>query len=293
MSVQGTSVMERRWDSGWAHAAVSDPEFHLFQKLIYEKAGISLKDGKRTMVSNRLRKRLEAHGFSSYQRYYDFITRTDEGRDEIRRFVNCLTTNETYFFRHPEHFDWLAESILPECMLQRHRRGENALRMWSAACSSGEEPYSIAITLLERNLALGWEVSILGTDINSEMIDKASRGWYSRHSISRMPSTVLNRHFRKSADGFELDPDVRRRVQLRTENLLNSRYHEFFDVVFCRNVLIYFNDESKNRVLANVANAIRPGGVLILGYAESLIGKPVGLQYVMPTIYRKPEHRAP
>jgi chemotaxis protein methyltransferase CheR len=267
---------------------INNDEFHLIQRLIYQHSGIFIKDHKKAMVMNRLRKRLELFGFSSYFRYYHFITRDPEGERELTEFINCLTTNETFFFRHSEQFAFLVDVLLPE-LAQRKARGD-AVRIWCAACSSGEEPYSIAM-LLDQSRGKGWKgsVEIFGTDINQSMIDMAGEGVYGAHSVARMPEAYRRKYLEEDAGAgtFRLSDPVKRMVKFQKHNLIEPFRHRPFDVIFCRNVLIYFNQESKNKVLGNLHRSLRGGGHLIIDYALSLFNNQPYFRYRMPTVYQK------
>jgi chemotaxis protein methyltransferase CheR len=268
---------------------INDDEFHLIQRLIYKHSGIFIKDHKKAMVTNRLRKRLEFFGFSSYFGYYHFITRDPEGGRELAEFINCLTTNETFFFRHSEQFAFLADTLLPE-LVQRKDPGGDTIRIWCAACSSGEEPYSIAM-LLDHN----WRdrgkraVEIVGTDINQSMIDLAEAGVYGARSVARLPETYRRKYFEEDAKGYSyrLSDSVKSMVKFQRHNLIDPFRHRPFDVIFCRNVLIYFNQESKTRVLGNLHRSLRGGGHLIIDYALSLFNNQPYFRYRMPTVYQK------
>ncbi len=266
---------------------INDKEFQLIQTLIYHHAGIFLKDHKRTMAANRLRKRLESFGFSSYLRYYQFLTRDPEGNKELAEFINCLTTNETYFFRHPEQFAFLIEQLMPELM---RRKGQTKIRIWCAACSSGEEPYSIAMLLDDWLSDAEWRsIEIVGTDINQRMLDKAKEGLYGSYSVSKMPKVYRLKYFtvNEKGDKFLLSETIKSRICFIKHNLIEPFHQRPFDVVFCRNVLIYFNEESKRKALANLHRSMKKGGHLIIDYALSLFNNQQFFTYRKPTVYQK------
>jgi chemotaxis protein methyltransferase CheR len=268
---------------------INDDEFHLIQRLIYKHSGIYIKDHKKAMVMNRLRKRLEFFGFSSYFGYYHFITRDPEGGRELAEFINCLTTNETFFFRHAEQFAFLADILLPE-LTQRDDPGRGAVRIWCAACSSGEEPYSIAMLLDQNRWNLGNRAfEIVGTDINQSMIDLAEAGVYGARSVARMPEAYRRKYFEEEPETntFRLSGSVKRMVKFHRHNLIEPFRHRRFDVIFCRNVLIYFNQESKTKVLGNLNRSLREGGHLIIDYALSLFNNQPYFRYRVPTVYQK------
>ncbi len=272
-----------------AASAITDSEFQLIQKLIYQQAGIFLKNHKRTMVANRLRKRLESFGFSNYLRYYQFLTKDPEGSKELTEFINCLTTNETYFFRHPEQFAFLLEHLLPE-LKRKKQRSDGKIRIWCAACSSGEEPYSIAI-LLD-----GWlspeerqRIEIVGTDINQRMLDKAKGGVYGSYAVMKMPEVYRRNYFtmNEKGDKYRLSETIKERIHFLKHNLIEPFHHRPFDIIFCRNVLIYFDADSKIRALGNLHRSLNKGGHLIIDYAMSLFNNQPFFRYQKPTVYQK------
>jgi chemotaxis protein methyltransferase CheR len=266
---------------------VSDAEFRLIQQLIYKMAGVHIKEHKKTMVANRLRKRLDNYGFNSYKKYYDFITRSPEGHNELIEFVNCLTTNETFFFRHGEQLELLADKLIP-------RRLDlidpsDKCRIWSSACSSGEEPYSMAI-LLDYKLKPETlnRVEILASDINIQVIEKAREGLYKPYALQKIENYFKKRYFRQlSNDQFTLSESIKDRVRFFKHNLLDHNPYGKFDIILCRNVMIYFDLESKNRVLRQLNKSLKSQGYLITGYAESLFRTETNLKYIQPTLYMK------
>lgn len=265
------------------HPELTDREFKQFQGMIHKIAGISLSDAKKPLVGGRLSKRIKHHGLHSFGEYFDIVMR--EGT-ELQVAVDLLTTNETYFFREPRHMDFLRDRILPS-----HPRGR-PFRIWSAASSSGEEPYTLAMVLAD---SLGEEApwEILGSDISSRVLEKARAGHYSLERSSGIPRHFLNRFCLKgvgSQDGtFLLNRSLRERVQFQQVNLNEPlpRLGEF-DVVFLRNVMIYFNMETKRQVVARILPLLRPGGYFIVSHSESLNGVSDVLKVVVPSIYRKP-----
>ena len=264
--------------------AITDQEFGQFQKLLYQIAGISLSEAKKPLVYGRLAKRLKEHHISSYGEYFSMLT---SGRQpaELQVAVDLLTTNETYFFREPKHFDFLREKIFPCCKSGRQ------FRVWSAACSSGEEPYSIAMHLASHLGNAPWEV--VGSDISTRVLEKARSGHYSMERTKGIPPNYLTEYCLKgvgSQEGtFLIDYKLRSRVHFMHVNL-NDPLPKLgeFDVVFLRNVMIYFDLEMKRRVVSRIASLLKPGGYFIIGHSESLNGVTDQLPPVMPTVYRKP-----
>lgn len=264
---------------------ISDKEFSGFQALLLRLTGISLAFSKRALVCSRLAKRLEHWGLSSYA---DYLALLESGSqpEELQTAIDLLTTNETYFFREPKHFEFVRSQVLP-----RHRPGR-PLRAWSAACSSGAEAYSLAMLLADQlGMEKGrWE--ILASDISHRILQRAKKAHFPLDRTELIPAGYLSRYCLKgvkSQEGtFLIRRELRSRVELRYINL-NEPLPEIgqFDLIFLRNVLIYFNPETKRRAVERVVETLRPGGHLIVGHSESLNGVVSGLQTVMPSIYRK------
>ena len=264
-------------------ATLSDRDFGEFQRLVYQLAGIHLSPAKKALVCGRLAKRLKHYSLDSY---HDYLRLLSSGRQpqELQTALDLLTTNETYFFREPKHFEYLAEHILAA------RRADRPCRIWSAACSSGEEPYTLAMVLAERLGEAPWE--ILASDISTRVLERARSGLYAMERAKNIPEHYLRKYCFKgvgSQEGrFLVDRRLQARVSFRQINL-NEPLPQLgeFDVVFLRNVMIYFSAETKARAVERIAGTIRPGGYLIIGHSESLNGVTDALKLVRPSIYRK------
>lgn len=277
------------------YAPITTGEFQLFAKLIYKLAGIHLRDSKIALVSNRLRKRLKALELSSYREYYDYIARNDtKAQNEIAHFIDAITTNETYFFRHETDFDFLRATVIPEVEKRQQGRSKS-IKIWSSASSTGEEPYSIAMTVAEALDELpGWNIQILASDINMTVLNSAEKAVYGPYAVSRLNNYAINKYFdrQKSAtpageEKYIVKPHYRKMVKFKRHNLKESMNLMKFDCIFCRNVLIYFDNESKTHVIHNLYNALNDGGYLILGHAESLMRIKSNFKYVRPSIYKR------
>lgn len=262
---------------------ITDEEFTRFREFIYEHAGIALSPQKRQLVAGRLLKRLNQCGLTRYSDYFDYVMSAADPAEK-QRLVDSLTTNETYFFREPAHFDYLAGQILPAC------RGR-AFRAWSAACSSGEEPYTIAMLLAEQLGQGDWEV--LGSDISQRMLQAGRTGLYPLSRTSGIPTALRSKYclkgVRSQADHLLIDPRLKQRVQFAQINLkqpLASEPH--YDVIFLRNVLIYFDLPTKRAIVERVTAQLKPGGHFFISHVESLQGVPHGLHQVGPSIFRSP-----
>jgi chemotaxis protein methyltransferase CheR len=263
---------------------LTDSEFETLRKLLYEAVGINLTPEKKALVTGRLSKRIVDLGLSSFGDYFRRIAGNQDPHERQWAF-NALTTNETSFFREPQHFAYLTESILP-----MHPRGE-MFRVWSAASSTGEEPYSIAMTLAERLEKAPWE--ILASDISTKVLDQARRGLYPMQRAEQIPKPYLRNYCLKGTGpqegSFMIDPWPKERVRFLQVNLVAPLPDlGTFDLIFLRNVLIYFDPPTKRRVVESLLRALKPGGHFFSGHSESLTGMVAGLVPIKPAIYRKP-----
>lgn len=263
---------------------ISDQEFSQFQQLIHQLAGIHLSPAKKALVSGRLAKRLSQHQLGSYAEYFRLLTGSKD-KSELQVAVDLLTTNETYFFREPKHFDYLRHKIL-----STHKPGRS-FRVWSAACSSGEEPYSIAMVLSDMLGDGLWEV--VASDICTRVLEKARSGHYPMERASGISHDYLSRFCLKGvgaqAGTLLVERGLRSRVNFIQVNL-NQPLPALgeFDLIFLRNVMIYFDMETKRKVVQRMLPLLRPGGHFLVGHSESLNGVVDTLQAIAPSIYRKP-----
>lgn len=268
-------------------AKITDVEFGKFKSFIYEKAGISMSDAKKSLVLTRLNKRLRHHNISTFSKYYDFI-HSDEHQDELQIVIDLLTTNETYFFREPKHFDFL-ENLLPD-----FSAATKPTRIWSAASSSGEEAYSIAMTMADK-LGFNRKWEIIGTDISSRVVDRAREGLYPLNEKNQIPTKYLREYclkgVRAQAGKILIDDKLKERVNFSSINL-NSNYWPdvgLFDVIFLRNVMIYFDNETKRQLINKMWAKLNPGGYLLIGHSESLNGISDRYKAVRPATYQRIE----
>lgn len=267
-----------------SQAALTREEFGRFQELMYRIAGISMTESKMVLVSGRLARRLQHYQLGNYGDYFKLLS--SPGNDAERQLaIDLLTTNETFFFREPKHFQFLRDKVLPALPARQ------PVRIWSGACSSGEELYSIAMVLADRLGDRPWE--LLGSDISARVLERARAGHYPMERIDEIPPDYLRRFFLKGvgrqAGTILVDSELRRRVEIRQINL-NAPLPALgqFDVVFLRNVMIYFDLATKRQVVRRVAATLRSGGYLLVSHSESLNGVNEGLQLLSPSIYRKP-----
>jgi chemotaxis protein methyltransferase CheR len=262
---------------------LSDKEFVQFQDMIYGIAGISMSPAKKPLVSGRLAKRVRHFGLSSFGEYFQLLMK--EGSSGERQMaVDLLTTNETYFFREPKHFDFMRDKVLPA------RKPGRPFRLWSAASSSGEEPYSLAMLLSEAMGEAPWEM--IASDLSTRVLEKAKAGLYPMDRAEDIPDRYLKRFCLKGvgtqSGNFLISKELRSRIQFCQVNLNEPlpKWNEI-DVIFLRNVMIYFDVETKRQVIARMVPMLAPGGYLIVGHSESLNGVTDALKVVAPSIYRK------
>jgi len=271
---------------------MSDEAFRLLRELIHDYCGIFFRDEMRYLLERRLSTRLSLHGLEDFDAYYRFL-RFGSGRQrELEEAVDILTTNETYFFREENQLRAFSEEILP--MLWERGRDRKRLRIWSAGCSTGEEPYTIAILILESGLFSDWDVEIFGNDISRQVLSAARRGQYRRHAFRNTDEQMVRRYFEPMGDLFQVRDDVKRLVSFGHLNLLDAQMIGLvgrMDLVFCRNVLIYFDVEARRRVLEIFHGRLAPGGYLLLGHSESLINLTADFELVHlkhDLVYKKP-----
>jgi chemotaxis protein methyltransferase CheR len=263
---------------------ISDQEFTQFQRFIFDVAGISLSPSKKILVSGRLAKRLQQCQMASYGEYFRLLTSGAEPR-ETQTAVDLLTTNETYFFREPKHFEALRQQATAA------RGSGKPFRVWSAASSSGEEAYSIAMVLADCLESRPWEV--VGSDLSTRVLARARAAHYPAERITNIPKSYLQRFCLRGVDDQEgtllIDRNLRNRVQFTQVNL-NTALPALgvFDIIFLRNVMIYFNGETKRQVVARVLSMLKPGGHFYIGHSESLQGINNDVRLVAPSIYLKP-----
>ncbi len=261
---------------------LSGDEFRLFQRLIHQEAGIFLGPSKQELLVARLRRRLRALQLHSFLAYYRLVKCDPEERVKM---LDCISTNETHFFREPRQFEFLEHRIFPD--VQHNRRP--GLRLWSAGCSTGEEPYSLAMTLLDH--FPGWPIEILATDLSTRVLAKARAAVWPIEKAEEIPTVYRKRFMLKGTrqqDGkMKAGPEIRSVVHFARLNLNDETYPQLglFDLIFCRNVLIYFNAESRERVIRRLLSHLTPGGTLFLGHAESLSGLTTLVRSVGPNIY--------
>jgi chemotaxis protein methyltransferase CheR len=250
---------------------VTPLDYEYLRKLLKERSGLDLSADKQYLVESRLVPLARKAGLGGIP---DLVAKMKSGAEALTtEVVEAMTTNETFFFRDKIPFDHLRDTILP--LMLQSRASRRSLRIWSAACSTGQEPYSIAMCLKEKGAALaGWRIEIVGTDLSQEVLEKSRAGIYSQFEVQRgLPIQLLVKYFTQSGELWQISPEIRGMVQHRQLNLLQDFSHlGKFDVIFCRNVLIYFDQDTKINVFERLARSLEPDGMLMLGAAESVVG---------------------
>lgn len=270
-----------------ANHTLKPAEFRLFRDFMYKHAGIRLSEQKVALVQGRLKKRLQKLGLPTYRAYYDYLS-DPAHKDEFQECLNALTTNETFFFRHKNHWDYLMQVFLEEW--KRANPTGGTFRIWSAACSSGEEPYSMAIALHDALRAKeSWGIHVDATDINQDVLRRAETATYGAYAVQKLTERCLRRCFLVDAANasYRVKPEIARHVHFRPHNLQQASHGPLYDAIFVRNVMIYFDEASKERVIRNLSDRLKSGGALVLGGAETLSACHDLYTYVRPTIYRK------
>jgi chemotaxis protein methyltransferase CheR len=272
--------------------SLSRKDFEKLAKFIHGYSGIKMPPNKLTMVEGRLRRRLKATGYTSFAQYCRYLFEEGGLEDETIHLIDAVTTNKTEFFREPDHFRMLEESVLDDVM--RHRNGRRPVKIWSAASSIGAEPYTLAMVLSEfaaRNR--GFEYEILGTDLCTQVLETAVLGIYPEAMMAPVPDALYSRYVLRDKNPkrglSRIVPELRSQVQFARLNLMDASYplDSDFDIVFCRNILIYFDKPTQAAVLQRLCSHIRPGGYLFMGHSETLAGFDLPLTLAGPTVFRR------
>ncbi|CAG1064920.1 Chemotaxis protein methyltransferase 1 [uncultured bacterium] len=256
-----------------ANACMSDDEFLLLRNLVYQESGLWLKEEKKSFIAHRALKRMKGRNIPSYFRYYKLLTDKDGGKDELRGFLDDLTINETSFFRNKPQMDLFAEVVLPKLLAKKREQGSFSLRLWSAGCSTGQEPYSLAIAIRHSLLDFrNWRITILASDLSLSALETAQAGFYGAAKMEGVERKFVDAYFRKADGGYAVSEEIRKLVVFDYHNLMNENGEKDFDVIFCRNVLIYFDEQTQKKVIERFEKALAPGGYLFLGHSETLQG---------------------
>ena len=249
-------------------------EFIKLRNIIYDKAGIFFETKKIYYVNKRVEKRMEALSINDVNEYFNYLKFRDKPGTEIQHLLNLITTNETYFFREDQQLKVFLDHCLPEILAVKRQSGDNRIRIWSAGCSSGEEPYTLAILLREGIPDISaWKVEIIANDIDTDILQKAREGYYQDRSLRFVSPYIVKKYFKQDNGNYIIDPAIKQMVQFYHMNLMDSprmRLLRNMDFIFCRNVLIYFDDVSRKAVMANFYDSLNPGGYIYLGHSESV-----------------------
>jgi chemotaxis protein methyltransferase CheR len=267
-------------------------EFKGLRALIHRETGIWLKDGKQVMLASRLSKRLRHHGISDFAAYAAYVEKVQDGGQELGEMINCVTTNKTSFFREMHHFDFLHKTLVPQAEAAALTGRSRSIRIWSAACSTGEEPYSIAISLLDALKAGrapaslpaglvqpvsspgGWQIEVVASDIDTTVLATAAQGIYGEESLADVPAAIQNKYFLRGKEDMSgrvrVKKELGRLIKFQRTNLMDSQWavEGQFDAIFFRNALIYFNPETQEIFLRKMLRYLKPGGYLVLGHSE-------------------------
>lgn len=292
MDIEGRT--DSRNNAALTIAAMNDAQFRRLVEFIYKVCGIKLNDSKKVMLESRLSKRLKALGMKSYKGYCEYLF-SQEGRDEeLIHMIDMVTTNKTDFSREPAHFDFLTKKALPELSMTHGAGTSRKLTVWSAGCSTGEEPYTLAMVLSGyAEIHRGFEYLILATDISTRVLDVARTGIYREEQVVPVPQDFRKRYLLRGKERqmgkVRIVPELRERIRFRRLNFMEGDFgmREPLDIVFCRNVIIYFDRPTQERLINRINSHMIPGGYLFMGHSETLNGMKVPLVSVAPTVYRK------
>lgn len=275
-------------------ARLTDRDFERFSRLVYEHCGIKLPPHKRSMLESRLRKRLRAHNLQTFEEYAEMVFSLQAGHDEMVKLIDVVTTNKTDFFREPVHFDYLVEHALPFLVNRFNSGVKQPLKVWSAGCSTGKEPYTLAMILKEyQSLLPEFRFEILGTDICTDVLDKAVKGIYDAVKAEPIPTALKKKYLLKAKDPalrqVRVVPELRSLVRFRRLNFMDADFgfREPFDVIFCRNVIIYFDRPTQERLLTKLVDSLASGRYIFLGHSETLLGLNLPLTQMAPSVYRR------
>ncbi|MCH4890791.1 protein-glutamate O-methyltransferase CheR [Acidaminobacter sp. JC074] len=266
---------------------ITDGEFTQLAKYIKSHTGINLKPEKKTLLIGRLTSLLDELNMQSFGDFYDHLVKDNDGA-LLSRVIDRITTNHTYFMREKEHFDYLVDQVFPYLQTSVHNRD---LRIWCAASSTGEEPYTLAMLLEDYfgKSIVKWDKKLLATDISLDVLSKAKEGFYIKEKVDAVPKLWRLNYFERFEEGYKIKPNIRNQVIYRRFNLLEPRFpfKGKFHVIFCRNVLIYFDGPTKKAVIEKMYNALEYGGYLFIGHSESIDRNHSKFKYVKPAVYRK------
>ncbi|MFA6504586.1 MAG: protein-glutamate O-methyltransferase [Treponemataceae bacterium] len=269
---------------------MNDQDFSRLSAYIERELGIKMPPAKRVMLESRLSRRLRQHSFKDYTSYVDYVFSDEGSRTELIHMIDAVTTNKTDFFREADHFDYLLNDILPKA----RPSGGDIFRVWSGGCSTGEEPYTLSMVLEEyRRAVASFRWSILATDISTKVLGHAVEAIYEEEKVAPVPLDYKKRYLLKSKDSAKhvvrVKPELRSHIEFQRLNFMDDDFgiRDRFDVIFCRNVIIYFDRQTQERLIRKFYDRLIPGGALFLGHSETLTGISISLRSVAPTVYIK------
>jgi chemotaxis protein methyltransferase CheR len=272
---------------------MNNDDYVMFAKMIYDLSGIDLGDNKKELVKARLAKRMRALSMKSYKEYFDHLG-NDKSGEELVEMLNVISTNVTSFFRERQHFDYMEKIALPEIIQRKKKSGSNKIRIWSAASSTGEEVCTLLFVLAGYLQTFsGWDIKILGTDISTRALEIAQNGVYSLQKFKEIPPAVANKYVEKCVMGneqcFKIKDYLRDLAVYRRLNLMDQSYpfQGKFDIIFCRNVMIYFDKETQGRLVNRMCRYLDDNGFLFIGHSESLLNLQTGLTTMAPAVFKK------
>ncbi|MFN2311324.1 MAG: protein-glutamate O-methyltransferase CheR [Spirochaetia bacterium] len=271
-------------------------QFQELARFIEGELGIRMPDSKKIMLESRLQKRVRTLKYSGFEQYLNYVFRDAQGKNELLHMIDAVTTNKTDFFREKDHFDYMTQRLLPERVVSSGWGSRGPLRVWSTASSSGEEPYTLAMVLEDfRATQRNFEYVILATDLSTAMLERGTRAVYTADRITPIPEPLKKKYLLRSRDREQqvvrIKKELRDRVRFHRLNLMADDFgiRNSFEIIFCRNVIIYFDRNNQAKLLRKLYNHLVPGGYLFLGHSETLAGMDLPLSSVAPTVYRKPE----
>jgi chemotaxis protein methyltransferase CheR len=282
---------------GSCEEAISNADFVRLRSFIYAQSGINLSVEKKTMLELRIKRRLKDLNLTSFSEYCEYLFGRQGQKNEIVHFLDVVTTNKTDFFREPDHFDYMVQKALPEILA---RKGcERQMLVWSAGCSTGEEPYTLAMIMNEFGQShAGFQFRVLATDLSTTVLDKAKLGVFSEEVVTPVASDLRRKYFMRGRDRsshlLRVVPELRQLIEFRRLNLKDADYglSEKADIIFCRNVIIYFDRETQEQILQKLTHYLLPGGYCFVGHSEALHGMDLPLVPIGPALYRRTDAKS-
>ena len=272
--------------------SISDKEFVCIRNLVYSKFGINLTPEKKGMIVGRLQKILRQKGFQNFQEYYQYLMK-DKSEKAINELANQITTNHTFFYRESDHFDYFVKTILPNIVRKKKQKNSHDLRIWCAAASSGEEPYTLVMMLMEffGHDYQNWDAGLLATDISEKALNLSKKGIYEDYRVNPLPKKLIEKYFHRVGEDWAVNDNVKKEVTIRRFNLMNKTlpFKKPFDCIWCRNVMIYFDNKTKIDLVNRIYDQTVPGGYLLIGHSETIARSDSKWKYIKPAIYQKPE----